>query len=130
MRVAKQHAQRYGEQYRVNAEEFRKQAARSSFPEIQALLLRIAASNERLCSIVEGTGDVAELESRAEPREPAKPSHEGAIKNAPKTRSHRLADMSRRRKPASSGRKPLSRGYQMTASTLPSPVRQGKYFAP
>jgi hypothetical protein len=80
--MAKHQAQKYAQHNRVNGEEFRKQAARSSFPEIQARLLRIAASNERLCSIVVGTRDVAESESRAELREPAKPSHEAAIKRA------------------------------------------------
>ena len=67
---------------RANAEEFRKQAARSRFPEIQARPVRIAASSERLRNIAEGTGDVAESEGRAELREPAKPSHEAAIKRA------------------------------------------------
>jgi hypothetical protein len=56
-RAAKQQAQKYAYHYRVNAEEFRKQAARSRFPEIQARLLRIAASNERLYNIVEGKDD-------------------------------------------------------------------------
>jgi len=64
----------------ANAEEFRKQAARSRFPEIQTRLLRISASSERLCNIAERTGDVEQSEGRAEPREPAKPSHEEAIK--------------------------------------------------
>ena len=67
---------------RANAEEFRKQGARSRFPEIQARLLRIAASSERLCNIAEGTGDGAESEGRAEPLEPVKPSHQAAIKRA------------------------------------------------
>ena len=66
---------------RANAEEFRKQAARSSFPEIQARPVRIAASSERLRNIAEGTGDVAESEGRTEPREPAKPSDEGGAIN-------------------------------------------------
>ena len=65
----------------ANAEEFRKQAARSRFPEIQTRLLRISASSERLCNIAEGTGDVEQSEGRAEPREPAKPSDEGGAIN-------------------------------------------------
>jgi hypothetical protein len=53
-RVAKQQAQRYAAHFRANAEEFRKLAVRSRFPEIQARLFRIAASNERLCNIADG----------------------------------------------------------------------------
>jgi hypothetical protein len=74
--MAKQQAQKYAHYYRVNAEEFRRQAARSRFPEIQARLLRIAASSERLCNLAEGKGDVTESEGRAEPGEPAKSLHE------------------------------------------------------
>ena len=76
----KQQAQRYAQHYRVKAEEFRKQAARSRFPEIQARLLRIAASSQRLCDMAEGTGGVAESVGRAKPREPVKPSPQVAIK--------------------------------------------------
>jgi len=53
-RAAKEQAQKFAEHFKVSAEQFRKQAARSPFPEIQARLLRIAASNERLCNIAEG----------------------------------------------------------------------------
>ena len=78
--MAKQQAQKYAHHYRVNAEEFRKQAARSRFPEIRARLLRIAASSERLCNIAEGTVGKADVEDNAEPRESVKPSHQPAIK--------------------------------------------------
>ena len=73
---AKQQAQRYAQRYRVNAEEFRKQAARCRFPEIQARLLRIAASNERLCNIAEGVRAAADAKV---PSEPSKPSNEAKI---------------------------------------------------
>jgi hypothetical protein len=78
--LAKQQAQRYADHYRANADEFRKLAARSRFPEIQVRLLRIAASNERLSNIVEGTNEVAESEANAERPELVKPSHAAAIK--------------------------------------------------
>jgi hypothetical protein len=61
-RVAKQQAQRFAQYYKVNAEQFRKLAARSPFPEIQDRLLRIAASNERLWNIAEGTYAAAQTE--------------------------------------------------------------------
>jgi len=77
---AKQQAKKDADHYRANAEEFRKLAARSRFPEIQVRLLRIAASNERLSNIVEGTNDVAESEANAERPEPVKPSHAATIK--------------------------------------------------
>ena len=77
-RLAKQHAQKYAQHYRVSAEEFRKQAARCRFPEIQARLLRLAASNERLLNIAEGAGDIAESEDYAETPEPVKPSPQAA----------------------------------------------------
>jgi len=59
-RIAKQQAQRFAQHYKVNAEQFRKRAARSHFPEIRARLLRIAASNERLCDLAEGVLVTAE----------------------------------------------------------------------
>jgi hypothetical protein len=61
-RVAKQQAQKYAAHFKANSEEFRKLAARSHFPEIQARLLRIAASNERLSNIAEGTDTTAQAE--------------------------------------------------------------------
>jgi|SRR6516162_1508503 len=78
--MAKQQAQKYAQHYRASAEEFRKQAARSRFPEIRARLLRIAASNERLCNIAEGADDRAEAEGNAEPQEPVKLSPQTTIK--------------------------------------------------
>ena len=63
--VAKRQAQQYAQHYKLNAEEFRNLAARSRFPEIQARLLRIAAFNERLCNLAEGTHAAAEAEGRA-----------------------------------------------------------------
>jgi hypothetical protein len=76
--AAKQQAGKYAQHYRVSAEEFRKQAERSRFPEIQVRLLRIAASSERLCDIAEGKTDEAGPADRAEHREPMKSSHEAA----------------------------------------------------
>ena len=64
-RIAKQQAQKYAQHYRVNAQEFRKLAARSRFPEIQARLLRIAAANERLCNIADGTHTTIQAEGHA-----------------------------------------------------------------
>jgi hypothetical protein len=71
-RVAKQQAQRYAAHFRANSEEFRKLAARSHFPEIQARLLRIAASNERLCNIAEGNDTTTRTE-------PVPSRHEAAV---------------------------------------------------
>ena len=76
-RAPKQQAQRYAAHFKVNSEEFRKLAARTSFPEIQARLLRIAASNERLSNIAEGIR-VAE-DTKRHP-ELAEQSNEAAIK--------------------------------------------------
>jgi hypothetical protein len=61
-RVAKQQAQRYAAHFKSNSEEFIKLAARSRFPEIQARLLRVAAANERLCSIAKDTDARAQAE--------------------------------------------------------------------
>jgi len=78
--MAKQQAQKYAQHYRASAKESRKQAARSRFPEIQARLLRLADSSERLCNIAEGTVIKADVEGNAGRREPAKPPHQAAIK--------------------------------------------------
>lgn len=78
--MAQQQAQKYAQHYRASAEEFRKQAARLRFPEIQARLLRIAASNERLCKIAEGADDRVEAEGNAKPQEPVKLSPQATIK--------------------------------------------------
>jgi hypothetical protein len=59
--AAQGQAQSYAHHYRINAEEFRKQAACCRFPEIRERLLRIAASNERLCSIAELAGDATRM---------------------------------------------------------------------
>jgi len=77
-RVAKQQAQRYAQHYRMNAQEFRKLAARSRFPEIQARLLRIAAANERLCNIADGTHTAAQTEGHAVT--PVTSRHEAAVR--------------------------------------------------
>jgi hypothetical protein len=69
-RVAQQQARRFAQQYRVNAEEFGKLAARSGLAEIRTQLLRIAASYERLCTISEGTDAIAHTEVRPVPRKP------------------------------------------------------------
>jgi hypothetical protein len=79
-RVAKQQAQRYAQHHELNAEEYRKLAARSRFPEIQARLLRVAASNERLCNIAEGTDAITPAEVHNVPQEPVTLPHEEAIK--------------------------------------------------
>jgi hypothetical protein len=71
-KFAKQQAQRYAAHFKANSEEFRKLAARSAFPEIQARLLRIAASNERLCSIAEGNDTTTHTE-------PVTSRHEAAV---------------------------------------------------
>jgi hypothetical protein len=71
-RVAKKQAQRYAAHFKANSEEFRKLAARSPFPEIQARLLRIAASNERLCNIAEGNDTTTRTE-------PVTSRHEAAV---------------------------------------------------
>jgi hypothetical protein len=73
--IAKQQAKKYAQHYRVNAEEFRKQASQCRFPEIQARLLRIAASNERLCDIVEGRVGEAKAEDRVEDGRPIRLTH-------------------------------------------------------
>lgn len=79
--IAKQQAAKYAQHYRISAEEFRKRAERSRFPEIQARLLRIAASNERLSNIVEGTDDKPEAQGQTQPLEPIELSPQGgAIK--------------------------------------------------
>jgi hypothetical protein len=64
-RAAKQQAQRYAAHFKANSEEFRKLAARSPFPEIRARLLRIAAANERLCNLADGTHTTAQTEEHA-----------------------------------------------------------------
>jgi hypothetical protein len=64
-RVAKQQAQQYAQYHKQNAEQLRKLAARSPFPEIQARLLRIAAANERLCNIADGTHTTSQTEDHA-----------------------------------------------------------------
>ena len=81
-RVAKQQAQRYAQNYKLNAEEFRNLAARSRFPEIQARLLRIAVMNERLCNIAEGTHPIAQAEGHAVPPTPVTLHHEAPIRRA------------------------------------------------
>ena len=58
--AARRRAQSYAHHYRVMAEQFRKRAAHSRFPKIRERLLRIAACNERLCSIAELGGDTTE----------------------------------------------------------------------
>jgi hypothetical protein len=68
-RVAKQQAQRFAQHYKANAEQFRKRAVSSHFPEIRERLLRIAASNERLCDIAEGILATAEARGDAVPPE-------------------------------------------------------------
>jgi len=72
--IAKQQAQKYAQHYRARAEEFRKQAACSRFPEIQARLLRIAVRD-----IAEGTACKAEVVGTAEPWEPVRLSPQAAI---------------------------------------------------
>ena len=80
-RIAKQQAQRFAQHYKVNAEQFRKRAARSHFPEIRARLLRIAASNERLCDLAEGILVTAEAKDGTIAREPLlQPLQETIIK--------------------------------------------------
>jgi hypothetical protein len=78
-RAAKQQAQRYAAHYKVNSEEFRKLAARSHFPEIQARLLRIAAANERLSNIAEGTDTTAPTEGHAAPPKPVTSGQEAIV---------------------------------------------------
>jgi hypothetical protein len=79
-RAAKQQAQSYAAHFKANSEEFRKLAARSPFPEIQARLLRIAASNERLSHIAEGTHTTAQTEDHAVTPVPSR--HEAAVRRA------------------------------------------------
>ena len=67
-RAAKQQAQSYAAHFKANSEEFRKLAARTSFPEIQARLLRIAASNERLSNIAEGVRIAADAKGYPVPQ--------------------------------------------------------------
>src|SRR5215469_11401173 len=76
-RAAKQQAQKYATHFKANSKEFRKLAARSPFPEIQARLLRIATSNERLSNIAEGV----RVETAPSPPEPLERSNE-AIKRS------------------------------------------------
>lgn len=71
--VARHLAQSYAHHYRVNAEEFRKQAARARFPEIRERLLRVAASNERLYNLAELLGEPAGLETGIKPFEQRSP---------------------------------------------------------
>jgi hypothetical protein len=78
-RAAKQQARRYAAHFKANSEEFRKQAARSPFPEIQARLLRIAASNERLSDIAEGVRVAADAKGQLVPPEPPKRSDQAAV---------------------------------------------------
>ena len=79
-RAPKQQAQRYATHFKVNSEEFRKLAARTSFPEIQARRLRITASNERLSNIAEGVRIAADAKGYPVPPEPLKRSNEAAGK--------------------------------------------------
>jgi hypothetical protein len=95
-RVAKQQAQRYATHFKVNSEEFRKLAARTSFPEIQARRLRITASNERLSNIAEGVRIAADAKGYPVPPEPLKRSNEAAGK--------------RTEDPVSQARRPCRRG--------------------
>jgi hypothetical protein len=46
--LARQQSARFSEHHRIQAEEFKRQAARARLPETRASLLRIAASHERL----------------------------------------------------------------------------------
>jgi hypothetical protein len=78
-RAAKQQAQRYATHFKANSEEFRKLAARSPFPEIQARLLRIAASNERLSDIAEGVPAATDVKGHLVPPEPLKRSNQAAV---------------------------------------------------
>ena len=81
-RVAKQQAQRFAQHYKANAEQFRKRAVSSHFPEIRERLLRIAASNERLCDIAEGILVSAEAKGEAIPPEPLlKPSRGAPVRS-------------------------------------------------
>jgi hypothetical protein len=80
-RVAKQQAERFAQHYKVNAEQFKKLAARSRFPLIQARLLRIGDFNERLCNIAEGTHAAARhMEGNAAPQKPVTSRREAAVK--------------------------------------------------
>ena len=73
--TARRRAEKYAHHYRANAEELRRQAARSRFPEIRDRLLRVAESNEHLCSLMERTAQSARnvTEVKADPvtRRPA-----------------------------------------------------------
>jgi hypothetical protein len=75
-RAAKQQAQRYTTHFKANSEEFRKLAARSPFPEIQVRLLRIAAANERLCNIADGTHPTAQTEGTSRHNEAVRRSED------------------------------------------------------
>jgi hypothetical protein len=77
--AAKRQAQRYAAHFKANSEEFRKLAARSSFPEIQTRLLRIAASNERLSDIAEGVRVAEDTKRHPVPPEPLKRSNQAAV---------------------------------------------------
>ena len=94
--AAKRQAQRYAAHFKANSEEFRKLAARSSFPEIQTRLLRIAALNERLSNIAEGVSYRSGCEGLPRPPEPLKRSNEAAGK--------------RTEDPVSQARRPCRRG--------------------
>ena len=52
--IAQREAAKYAEQYRSQAEEFRRHAARTRSPEVRAALLRIATSQARLTRLAEG----------------------------------------------------------------------------
>jgi len=49
--LARQQAARFSEHHRIQAEEFKRQAASARLPETRASLLRIAASHERLAQL-------------------------------------------------------------------------------
>ena len=120
-RVAKQEAQRYAQHFKMNAEEFRKLASRSRFPEIQARLLRIAALNERLCNIADGTHTTAQTEDDAVT--PVTSRDEAAIRRTEDPVSQA------RRHVAEAEVKLLSQCCRIAASILCSPARQGIYLA-
>src|SRR6516165_6776808 len=79
-RAAQQQAQRYAQYYKRNAEGFRKLAARSPFPEIQARLLRIADANEVLCNMAEGGHATVPTEGHRVVQKMPKPLHGAAIR--------------------------------------------------
>ena len=63
--IAQQSAAKYIEHYRAQAEEFKRQAARTSSPEVRARLLRVAASHERLLKLAENREGFAEIAPEA-----------------------------------------------------------------